>query len=102
MGIPETRTAPAQGGEVATIPEPGQPGNVTDPSQILAMLQQSAPPPQGGLSRPTERPDEPVTTGLAQPIDAPSRNRAAETLELMASATGDDRFVRMAQRARMV
>ena len=101
MGIPDNASAPPMADQMATMPAPGQSGNITDPNQILALLQQQAPPPPGGLARPSDRPDEPLLAGASVPAP-PQRNRAAEALEQMAAVTGDDRFVRMAQRARMV
>lgn len=101
MGVPDNRSGAVTPSPVpAPLPPQGQSGNVTDPSQILAMLQQQAPPPEGGLARPTDRPNEPLLATPTTP--APAKNRAAEVLEMMASTTGDDRFARMAARARMI
>ena len=79
---------------------------VTDPAQLLQMMQNQAPPPAGGLTRPSERPEEPITAGLGVPLDAtqatPARNRAAEALEQIFAVTGDLRFQEMAQRARSI
>jgi hypothetical protein len=77
---------------------------VTDPAQLLQMMQNQAPPPPGGLARPSERPAEPMTAGLGEPQTgpAPSQNRAADTLDQIAAVTGDARFTQMAQRARSI
>lgn len=86
--------APVEGGTPAQGP--------ADPAAVLQMLSQQAPPPGGGLARPTERPNEELLEGQGGAMAASAPNKAAETLELMASATGDERFRAMAQRARMI
>jgi hypothetical protein len=102
MGIPENNPG---SGEVVPAPQPGTTGNVTSPDQLLAMMQGMTPPAPGGLARPSERMDEPVTAGLASddpvtPIQAP--NKAADTLDQIFAATGDARFASLAQRARTI
>lgn len=104
MGIPENNPGSQAGGEVVAAPPPGTTGNVTSPDQLLAMLQGTPPPAAGGLARPSERMSEPVTAGLqaedpVTPMEPP--NKAADVLDQIAATTGDDRFARLAQRARM-
>lgn len=63
------------------------------------------------LNAPTQRPAEPVTAGLPiGPGAGPEalagmfsmrRNQTADVLEQVAAATGDTRFLQMAQQARM-
>ena len=60
------------------------------------------------LNAPSTRPGEPVTAGLhrgpgpgPEIFEAPGRQiRAAETLEMMARISGDDNYLRMAERIR--
>jgi aspartate/methionine/tyrosine aminotransferase len=69
------------------------------------MLQEQAPPPAGGLARPSERPEETISTGMGQPdLATPpaGRNRAAEALEQIFAVTGDARFEELANRARSI
>jgi hypothetical protein len=108
MGIPDNQASP----EVAAIPvDPttgvpvsGGTAAPTDPAALLESLRAQAPPPAGGLARPTDRPEEPVTAGLNAPAVTQMLppNKAAETLEAIFATTGDQRFAALAARARLL
>ena len=100
MGIPDNRQAPPFAAPApAPIPAGAGAAPPRDPQAILDLLQSQPPPPIGGLARPTDRPDEAITQGLGTP-QPPTVNKAADTFEMMAAVTGDERFKMMAARAR--
>lgn len=87
------------------VPQAPQP-SATDPD-LVSMAQQFDP----GitpLSAPTQRPDEPVTTGLTlgagagpEIFSSPARaQRSADMLDMLAQYSGDDRTRQMAARIR--
>lgn len=88
---------------------PSAPPAGPDWASILSAAQAGPSPVEGGLFRPTERPNEPLTAGM--PIgpgpgrEAVSmykkRNLTAEALERIAMATDDPVINALAQRARM-
>lgn len=95
MPIPQSDPVPQ-----APTPSPGDP-------DLMAMAQQFDP----GitpLSAPTQRPGEPVTTGLSMGAGAgpeifssPARaQRSADMLDMLAQFSGDDRTRQMAARIR--
>jgi hypothetical protein len=104
--LPAETPMPSSSSAGAPTADPSQAARpVTDPAQLLQMLQEQAPPPAGGLARPSERPEETISTGMGQSdLATPpaGRNRAAEALEQIFAVTGDARFEELANRARSI
>lgn len=111
MPLPKVDNAIPQGGGAPpspmSAPAAGGPSAAPEGGDLMAMASQFDP----GitpLTDPTQRPGEPVTAGLTQGagpgpeiFSNPGRaRRAAESMELMAQVTGDDEFLRMAERLR--
>lgn len=108
MPLPQTDNKIPSGGAVPSPTAP--PGGAAGGPQGADLLQMAAEFDPGitPLSAPSGRPGEPVTAGLSRGagpgpeiFEAPGRQiRAAETLELMARVSGDDTYLRMAERIR--
>lgn len=96
---PVGRPAPPQAPPGPQGPQSGAPG--LDVAGAMEAARQFQPPNLGGLTRGTERPNEPVTAGLPSTPQAtpPSGGSLAGTLAKMAAASGSAALTQLAQRA---
>ena len=103
--IPLPQQQPPVAGGNPTGPPPTQEG---DPMANLLALAQGTPPPAGGLFGPTQRPIEPITTGLpvgpgagpeAIVQDRARMRTVADTFSMLADVTGSPMYRRLAQQA---
>lgn len=109
--VPIAAAAPPPAAGVPPGPPPGVPGGSNAPPDGLAAMlaaAQAMPPPSGpGLSGPTQRPNEPVTAGLASgPGPGPEAlnlrpqiTPLAQTLQAAAQATGSGLLANLAASA---
>lgn len=98
QGPPQAPQGPPGG---AGVPSGGAPGGVNIGAALQAAKQFQAPP-LGGLGRPTERPNEPVTAGLPGSPQGPLPQQGGSltgVLTRMAAASGSAALTQLAQRA---
>ena len=104
-GARDIGSASGAGGGPVPVPHPAPPGGI--PPQVLQAAQMMAPPGPSPWKGDSQRPNEPITTGLSIGDGAgpealvPMRpDHVADTFAAIGDATGDPLMYDLAQRAR--